>query len=77
MASRKPKSEFPLIIEVNKTFPLRRIKEVYIEDPDRDFRDNITITKKQALYLYKALQEILKEDPEELDAKEESNKTSK
>ena len=64
MAKKVEKHPFPLIIEVKKTFPLRRIKSIYVKDPTEQFRDDINLDRDQAKYLLSALQTILKEDPE-------------
>lgn len=63
----KVKPEFPLIIEVTRSFPLRKIQAIKIKDPMTDYNNTVTIDKDQAVFLLGALSEIvnIKEEAKE------------
>jgi len=61
------KPEYPLTIEVTRSFPLRKIRSIMLKDPTRDYGNTITVDREQAVFLLGALSEILniKEEQEE------------
>ena len=53
------KPEYPVLIEVTRSFPLRQIKSIKIKDPTTDYSNTISIDREQAVFLWGALSEIL------------------
>ncbi len=59
MSKKVTTSEYPLIIEVTKTFPLRRIKEVFVKRPEASYGDSVKLTSEEARYLLESLNTII------------------
>ena len=58
--SKKKISDEKIEIEVTKTFPLNKIKEIYITKSGKDeWRNKITLDNEDASYIYFALGNIL------------------
>jgi hypothetical protein len=55
----KRKSDHPLTIDVMRSFPMKKIKEIFIENPKSDYGDQISLDKEQAEYLLTALNSIV------------------
>lgn len=66
----KIKPEFPLIIEVTRSFPLRKIQKIKVKNPNTDYGNAIEIDKEQAVFLFGALSEIVNIKEEESEPKE-------
>lgn len=57
---KKKISEDKIEIEVTKSFPLNKIKEVFIQKKGQDeWRNKITLSNEDANYIYYALGDIL------------------
>jgi len=65
------KSDCPLVIEVTRSFPLRKIQSIRLKDPASNFHDVITIDREQAVFLLGALSEILNIKEEASEPKEQ------
>lgn len=55
---------FPLVIDIKKTFPLKRIKQLEVTIPGVSYGNTIKLDRAQARYLYEALKEIFGADDE-------------
>lgn len=66
----KVKPEFPLTIEVTRSFPLRKIQTIKLKDPTADYGNTISIDREQAVFLLGALSEIVNIKEEQSEPKE-------
>lgn len=69
----KVKPDFPLVIEVTRSFPLRKIQAIKLKDPMADYGNTITIDREQAVFLLGALSEIVNIKEEKSEPKEADN----
>lgn len=68
----KIKPEYPMIVEVTRSFPLRKIQSIKLKNPTVDFSNTINIDREQAVFLLGALSEILNIKEEQSEPKEQS-----
>lgn len=59
MKAKQSKPEYPLEIDVKKTWPLRHIKDVFVAIPGEKYGNTIHLDQEQAIYLRDALTTIL------------------